>query len=75
MRIGQIAQASGFPTKTIRYYEELGLLPEPRREPSGYRSYDAEQLRRLELIRLGKNRRPQPDRDQRHLERERRPGR
>lgn len=54
MRIGELARVSGFPTKTIRYYESLGLLPEPRREPSGYRVYEAHQLRRLEFIRLGK---------------------
>ena len=54
MRIGQLARASGFPAKTIRYYEALGLLPEPTREASGYRSYESSQLRRLELIRLAK---------------------
>jgi DNA-binding transcriptional MerR regulator len=54
MRIGQLARASGFPAKTIRYYEALGLLPEPSREASGYRSYESSQLRRLELIRLAK---------------------
>lgn len=54
MRIGQLARASGFPAKTIRYYEEVGLLPEPSREASGYRSYESSQLRRLELIRLAK---------------------
>jgi len=54
MRIGQLARASGFPAKTIRYYEGLGLLPDPGREASGYRSYDDSQLRRLELIRLAK---------------------
>lgn len=54
MRIGQLARASGFPAKTIRYYEGLGLLPEPSREASGYRSYDTSQLGRLGLIRLAK---------------------
>lgn len=54
MRIGQLARISGFPTKTIRYYESLGLLPEPSREASGYRIYDDRQVRRLRIIRLGK---------------------
>lgn len=37
--IGQLAAEAGVSTKTIRYYEELGLLPSPARTPSGYRLY------------------------------------
>ncbi|HHH30859.1 MAG TPA: MerR family DNA-binding transcriptional regulator, partial [Polyangiaceae bacterium] len=37
MKIGEVAERSGVPAKTIRYYEEVGLLPEPERAPNGYR--------------------------------------
>jgi DNA-binding transcriptional MerR regulator len=37
MRIGEVAQRSGVPVKTIRYYEDIGVLDQPRRMASGYR--------------------------------------
>jgi DNA-binding transcriptional MerR regulator len=37
--IGQLAKAAGVSSRTIRYYEELGILPEPRRSPGGTRKY------------------------------------
>ena len=40
MRIGQLAERLGLNPKTIRYYEDIGLLPEPDRTPAGYREYD-----------------------------------
>lgn len=51
MRIGEIAEAAGLPTQTIRFYERRGLLPEPRRGTNGYREYDAEIHPRLAFIR------------------------
>lgn len=51
MRIGDLATASGLSTKTIRYYEQAGLLPEPPRTPGGYRDYPAEAANRLAFIR------------------------
>lgn len=51
MRIGEFAEASGVPAKTIRYYESVGLLPQPRRLENGYRDYDAWAATRLEFIR------------------------
>ena len=36
--------------KTIRYYEQIGIVPEPVRTPSGYRDYDRSALDRLEFI-------------------------
>ncbi len=51
MRIGQLAEATGTTTKTIRYYESIGLLAEPRRRPSGYREYDDATVDRLRFIR------------------------
>lgn len=50
MRIGTIAKSAGIPVETIRYYEKIGLLPEPDRENSGYRSYRQAHLDRLRFI-------------------------
>lgn len=54
MQIGQLARQAGVPIDTVRYYERRGLLTEPPRRPSGYRSYEAEDLTRLRFIRRGK---------------------
>lgn len=51
MRIGTVAQQSGVPVKTIRYYEQIGLLPEPARSPAAYRDYTPEVLTLLRFIR------------------------
>jgi DNA-binding transcriptional MerR regulator len=40
--IGQLAKAAGVSSRTIRYYEELGILPEPRRSAGGMRKYPSE---------------------------------
>ncbi len=40
--IGQLASATGVSSRTIRYYEELGILPEARRSPGGTRKYPRE---------------------------------
>ncbi|WP_116209360.1 heavy metal-responsive transcriptional regulator [Streptomyces olivoreticuli] len=51
MRIGDLATASGLTTKTIRFYEQAGLLPEPPRTPAGYRDYTGDATNRLAFIR------------------------
>lgn len=51
MRIGELADAVGLPTRTIRYYERRGLLPEPERAANGYRVYNDRTLSRLRFIR------------------------
>ena len=51
MRIGEVADQADVSTKTIRYYESIGLLAEPDRTASGYRSYDVEVIERLRFIR------------------------
>jgi MerR family copper efflux transcriptional regulator len=51
MRIGVLAAKAGFTTKTIRFYEQAGLLPEPARTPAGYRDYTPEAANRLAFIR------------------------
>jgi DNA-binding transcriptional MerR regulator len=51
MKIGALAGRSGLPVKTLRYYEDLGLLPAIGRSEGGYRLFAEESLRRLEFIR------------------------
>ncbi|MBI4498318.1 MAG: MerR family transcriptional regulator [Chloroflexi bacterium] len=51
MTIGRLAQQVRVQPKTIRYYEQIGLLPRPGRTPAGYRIYSEEMARRLEIIR------------------------
>ncbi|PSJ25431.1 MerR family transcriptional regulator [Streptosporangium nondiastaticum] len=50
MRIGELARQAGTTTRTLRHYEELGLLP-ARRTGNGYRTYDDGDLRLLQQIR------------------------
>lgn len=50
MRIGQLAERSGVSPRTIRYYEQLGLLSSQARAAAGYRYYDDSALERLEKI-------------------------
>ena len=54
MRIGELAAATGATTKTLRFYEESGLLPQPERAANGYRDYGPEALSRLDFIRRGR---------------------
>ena len=51
MVIGQLSRRAGVPPKTIRYYEEVGILPAPARGENGYRIYSELDLRRVELVR------------------------
>jgi DNA-binding transcriptional MerR regulator len=51
LSIGELARLTGLPVKTIRYYSDIGLVPEARRTDSGYRRYDGAGLARLELVR------------------------
>lgn len=51
MRIGELADAVGVNPKTIRYYEDIDLLPAPDRTPAGYRLYAEEDIGRLAFIR------------------------
>ncbi len=47
LRIAEVARRSGFTPATLRYYEEIGLLPTAGRTGSGYRAYDDAVLERL----------------------------
>lgn len=51
MRIGELATQSGLTTKTIRFYEQAGLLPAPPRTPGGYRDYPPHTVDRLSFVR------------------------
>ena len=51
MKIGEVARRAGTTPKTIRFYEGIGLIPEPPREPNGYRDYGDEAVDRLSFIR------------------------
>lgn len=51
MRIGTVADQSGLSTKTIRYYEDIGVLDPPTRLPNGYRDYPEEVFERLTFVR------------------------
>lgn len=55
LKIGELAKRSGATTKTVRYYELLGLLHEPERTESGYRLYDEKDVERLTFIRKAKS--------------------
>src|SRR5438477_11979803 len=51
MRIGEIATQAGVLAKTIRFWEDEHLLPQPARTPAGYRDYGPAILERLAFIR------------------------
>ena len=54
MSIGQAAAMAGVRTSTLRYYESIGLLPQPERA-GGRRRYTAEVLRQLAIIQVSKD--------------------
>jgi len=49
MNVGQAASRSGLPSKTIRYYEDIGLVA-PARSDNGYRSYSDGDVQRLSFL-------------------------
>jgi DNA-binding transcriptional MerR regulator len=55
LTIGEVAKSSGVTAKTIRYYEQIGVLPAPRRGVSGYRLYDGPAVERLTFIRRARS--------------------
>lgn len=54
MNIGQAAQKSGLPAKTIRYYEEVDLISPGRRE-NGYRDYSTQDVHKLTFLHRARN--------------------
>ncbi|TLN18888.1 MerR family transcriptional regulator [bacterium] len=50
LSIGEVAAAVGLTTRTVRYYEDMGLLGNIKRDKNGRRIYSGEEVKRLELI-------------------------
>jgi MerR family copper efflux transcriptional regulator len=53
--IGELAKRAQCSVPTIRYYEEVGLMPKAQRREGGHRAYDRKDLARLNLIRRGRD--------------------
>lgn len=49
MNIGEVAKRAGLPSKTIRYYEDIGLI-QPGRGPNGYRDFSEKDLHKLRFL-------------------------
>ena len=50
MQRAALARATGCNLETIRYYESIGVMPDPPRDPNGYRRYGEDHVRRLRFI-------------------------
>ncbi|MFW5833735.1 MAG: Cu(I)-responsive transcriptional regulator [Pseudomonadota bacterium] len=50
MNIGEAAKRSGLPAKTIRFYEQIGLIAPSRRQDNNYRDYDEQDVHRLRFV-------------------------
>ncbi len=55
MNIGELASATDTKAETIRYYERIGLLPEPPRTAGNYRDYSLQHVSRLAFIRRARD--------------------
>jgi MerR family copper efflux transcriptional regulator len=53
--IGELAKRAQCTVPTIRYYEQVGLMPKAQRRDGGHRAYDRRDLARLNLIRRGRD--------------------
>jgi DNA-binding transcriptional MerR regulator len=51
LTIGRLAEATGVPARTIRYYEQVGALAPPSRTAAGYRTYTPHAVERLAFVR------------------------
>lgn len=54
MNVSAAARVSGLPAKTIRYYEDIGLI-HPARSDNGYRDYTSDDIHRLEFLRRARS--------------------
>lgn len=54
LKRGELAQQTGCNLETIRYYEKIGMMPDPPRTASGYRVYDGTHVARLRFILRGR---------------------
>ena len=55
MNIGEAARASHLPTKTVRYYADIGLIRSQPRQENGYRYFDESDIRKLSFIRKARS--------------------
>lgn len=55
MNIGELASTTDTRTETIRYYERIGLLPQPPRTAGNYRNYSIQDVSRLAFIRRARD--------------------
>ncbi|MEX2241214.1 MAG: Cu(I)-responsive transcriptional regulator [Burkholderiales bacterium] len=55
MNIGTVAERSGVPPKSIRYYESIGLIYPAERRPNGYRSYSEQDMQTLAFIKRARS--------------------
>ncbi|MBI2226129.1 MAG: Cu(I)-responsive transcriptional regulator [Betaproteobacteria bacterium] len=55
MNIGTVAEKSGVPPKTIRYYESIGLIRPADRRPNGYRNYSLTDMRTLNFVKRARS--------------------
>lgn len=55
LKIGELSRLTGVPTKTIRYYEESGLISEARRLPNGYRIYSQKEAHLLAFVKRARD--------------------
>lgn len=54
MNIGEAGEQSGLPTKTIRYYEDIGLIT-PDRSDNGYRDFSETHIHKLKFLQRSRN--------------------
>ena len=55
MTIGEVAAAADLPTKTVRYYADIGLVTPGGRSEAGYRLYGTDELARLVFVRRARS--------------------
>lgn len=55
MRIGELARTLGINASAVRFYESVGVLPEPARTPSGYRDYQEEDVGRIRFVKTAQS--------------------
>jgi Cu(I)-responsive transcriptional regulator len=55
MTIGDVARAADLPTKTVRYYADIGLVAPSGRSDAGYRLYGRDELARLVFVRRARS--------------------
>jgi DNA-binding transcriptional MerR regulator len=55
LTIGEVSRQAGIPARTIRFYEDKGVVPAPPRTETGYRLYSPTDVRRLRLARRARS--------------------